>query len=187
MRLSLLGCLVASLSVASFACASDPNKDAKNARDAELEAQREHRQDVAENRGDQRVGAAEAKRENTENTADHSGNSDATKDRVSADAKLTESREVYRAKASERLEKLDARTSELKTLLARAGAKATTKARDSMRTVETQRSSVTHDLEQLPKVSDDAFAGAKSHLDSQLDTLEGLVKKTAKDIDESKR
>lgn len=184
-RLSLITCLVVTL--AAVGCASDPNKNANDAHEAELKAQREHNQDTAGKRGDQRENVAESRREGIETTAAQSGGGSATKDRVGAEAKLNEAREVYRSKATERLEKLDARTAELKTLIDRAGSKATTKSRDSLRTVETQRTAVTRDIDQLRAVPDDHLAAAKTSVEAQLDTLEGLVKKTAKDVEEFKR
>lgn len=184
-RLSLITCLVVTL--ASVGCASDPNKNASDAHDAELKAQREQNQTAAGNAGDRREDAAEQRRENVENTAASSGGGSATKERVGAEAKLNEAREVYRSKATERLAKLDAKTAELKTLIDRAGSKATTKSRDSLRTVDTQRAAVTRDIDQLRSVPDDNLAAARTNVETQLDTLDGLVKKTAKDVEEFKR
>jgi hypothetical protein len=171
-------------SITLFACAGDPNKQANDAHDAELKAERKTVQNTADERSDQRVDAAEAQRDST--NANASGSS-AKKDRVSADAKLTEARDVYRAKATERLEKLDARTAELKALVEKAGGKATTASRDALQTVATQRSLVTKELDQFPKVANDDFKQAKTSLDTQLDNLEGLVKKTANEVDKFKK
>ena len=167
-------------SIFAFACAGDPNKQANDARAAKIEAERKQSQDSAEGRSDARVNAAEVKRENTEATA---GGSTASKDRASADAKLAEARDVHRAKATARLEKLDARTSELKALIDRAGAKASTAARDALKTVATQRSMVTRSLDDLPKVANDGWKQATTRLDAQLDDLERLEKAAANEID----
>ena len=167
-----------------FACAGDPNKQAEDAHDAELKSERKQLQNNADDRSDTRVKAAEVQRENTEATA--SGSS-ATKDRASADAKLTEARDVYRAKATERLEKVDARTVELKALVDKAGGKAPTASRDSLKTVDTQRSMVTRELDQLPRVTNDTWQQAKTSLDTQLDSLEGLVKKAAVEVEKIKK
>lgn len=172
------------LSLSLFACAGDPNKQANDAREGELKAERKQLQATADDRSDTRVQAAEVQRDSTEANTTASG---AKKERVNADAKLTEARAIYRAKATERLEKVDARTAELKALVEKAGAKATTSSRDSLKTVETQRSQVTRALDGLPAMADDDFKTAKSSLDKQLDDLEGLVKKTATEVEKFKK
>ena len=67
-----------------------------------------------------------------------------------------------------------------------AGAKAPTSARDSITTVDTQRTLVQRDLDAFPSVANDAFEGAKSHLDSDLDTLEQLIDKSDKEVSKMK-
>ena len=170
--------------MALFACASDPNKNANDAHEAELKAERKTVQNTADERSDQRVAAAEQQSDTTKANA---GGSSASKDRAGADAKMIESRDVYRAKATERLEKADAKTAELKALVERAGGKAPTSTRDSLTTVATQRSLVTRELDQLPRISNDDFGKAKTSLDTQLDNLEGLVKQAAKEVDKIKK
>lgn len=172
------------LSISAFACASDPNKQANDAHDAELTSQRQKVQDNAETRSDTRVKAAEMQRQNTEGSA---SGSPTEKDRTSADAKLMEARDIYRAKATERFEKLNARAAELKVLVDRAAGKASTASRDALKTVDTQRLMVARELDQLPKVANDDWSQAKTSLDTQLDSLEGLVKKAANEIDKFKK
>lgn len=167
-----------------LACAGDPNKQANDARDGELKSDRKQEQANADGRGEARVNAAEAQRANTDATAT---GAPATKDRVSADAKLTEARDIYRAKSTERLEKADARAAELKALVDKAGGKAPTAARDALKTVDTQRSLVTKELEQLPRIANDDFKQAKTSLDTQLDNLEGLLKKAGNEVDKIKK
>lgn len=176
--------LASSLSALLVGCASDPNKQASDAHDAELKSQREDKQDVAGDKSDARVKSAENQREHTEATAT---GSDATKDRKSADAELTETRATHRAKASEKLEKLDAKTQELKALVAKAGGKASTASRDALKTVDTQRAMAGNSLRDLPNVANDGWASAKSNVDKQLDTLDGLVKKAADEVDAFKK
>jgi len=179
----LLGLLPLCLSLVA-GCASDPNKNAEDAHTAELKSERKQVQETADQRSDQRVAGAEVVRENTVATAK---GSEASKESTEADAKLLEARTAYRAKATERLEKADAKTSELKQLIDRAGAKATTSSRDSLQTVNTQRIMVTKELDQLTQVKNDDFANAKTRLDAQLDTLEGLVKKAASEVGKFKK
>lgn len=167
-----------------LACAGDPNKQANDAHDSELKSDRKTIENTADDRKEMRVTAAEAKRDTTE--ANASGSS-ATQDRVGADAKLTEAREIFRAKSTARLEKLDARTSELRQVVDRAGGKATTASRDALKTVDTQRGLVTRELELLPKQSNDDWDHAKTSLETQLDNLEGLVKKAASETGKFKK
>ena len=176
--------LAALLSTALFACAGDPNQKAEDAHDAQLKTERKQQENAADNRSDARVNAAEVQKDTT--TANASG-TPAMKKTTAADAKMTEARSVARAKATERLEKVDARVVELKALLDKAGPKATTSARDSLQTVMTQRSMVTNELDRLPSVADDQFEGAKTNLSTQLDALEGLVKKAGTELDKSKK
>ncbi len=173
-----------SLSLCSVAaCAGDPAKQADSAHDAELKSERKENQSNAEGRGDTRVNAAEAQRDNTDATAGGGANGNATK----ADAKMTEARDIARAKSTERLEKLDAKTTELSQLVAKAGGKAPTAARDSLKTVQTQRGLVATALDQFPTVSNDDFKQAKTSLDTQLDILEGLVKKATTEVGKIKK
>jgi hypothetical protein len=172
------------ISVSALACASDPNKQANDAHDAELSSQRQQVQDNAEQRGDTRIQAAEIQRQNTEVNAQ---GTPATQDRTSADAKLTEARAIYRAKANERFEKLNARAEELKLLVNNAANKATTASRDALKTVETQRAMVARELDQLPQIVNDQWSNATSHLDAQLDSLEALVKKAGNEVSKSKK
>jgi chromosome segregation ATPase len=176
--------LAGGLSALLFACASDPNKRASDAHDAELEAQRKEQQAHAGERSDARVRSAEAQRDGTEARAT---GSEATQDRTSAYAELTEARATHRAKATERFEKLDARTQELKALVGKAGGKASTASRDALKTVDTQRAMVAGSLRDLPTVTNDAWSGAKSRLDEQIGTLDGLVKRAADEVDAFKK
>lgn len=182
MNRSLL--LSALLSTALFACASDPAKKADDAHDEQLKTERKQQENAADQRSDTRVNAADMQKDQT--TANATGTS-AMKKTTAADAKMTEARQVARAKATERLEKVDARMVELKALVDKAGAKAPTSARDSLQTVTTQRSMVTNELDRLPNVTDDQFGGAKDNLDKQLDALEGLVKKAGTEVDKIKK
>lgn len=172
------------LSTALFACASDPNKQAVDAHEAELKSERKQQENAADNRSDARVTAAEVKQENTTSSAT---GTPAMQKSTSADAKMTEARTVARAKATERLDKADARTAELKALVDKAGPKAPTSAHDALKTVATQRGMVTNELGRLPTVTDDQFDNAKNNLSTQLDTLEGLVKKAGDEVGKIKK
>jgi hypothetical protein len=167
-----------------LACAADPNKQANDAHDGELKSERKQLQNTADERSETRVTAAKAEREDTQVNA---SGSPATQERVVADAKLTEARDSFRAKATGQLEKLDARTSELRQLVERAGGKATTASRDALKTVETQRSLVTRELDRLPTLANDDWDHAKVSLETQLDNLDGLVKKAASEVSKFKK
>ena len=182
MNRSLL--LSALFSTALFACASDPAKKADDAHDEQLKSERKMQENAADNRSEARVNAADVQKDQT--TANAAG-TPAMKKTTAADAKMTEARQVARAKGTERLEKLDARMTELKGLVDKAGAKAPTSARDSLQTAATQRGIVANELDRLPNVTEDQFSNAKDNLDKQLDTLDGLVKKAGTEVDKIKR
>jgi hypothetical protein len=179
----LLLLLLGVLPSAALACASDPNKEANDAHNAELKSERNEKQAAADDKSDRREATAGAQRDMT--TANATG-SPANKDKIGADAKMKEARDVSRAKATERLEKADARTTELKAIVKRSGAKATTASRDSLNTVDTQRALAKQSIDQLASASNDDWERAKSNTDAQLDTLEGLVKKTSDEVDKFK-
>ena len=169
--------------LALVACASDPKKNADDARNAELQDQRKTEEKSAERRADQKESAAEGQRMATENAATGSS---ATQDRVEADAKLKQARDVYRANATERLEKADAKTREIKAKLNRAGNKAPTATRDSLKTLEAQRALVQTEMDKLPSTTNDNWEAAKSRIDAQLVTLETFVSNTATAVDKVK-
>ena len=170
-KLTLLAspCLLALALVAG--CASDPAKNADDAHDKQLEDQRKMAQTQATTQGDMNVDAANQARK-----------AETASGVAPADAKMVEARRVAQAKGQERVTKLDAKTRELKGKVTNAGAKATTSARDSLRTVDTQRALVQQDMDALPTVANDGFEGAKSKLDTDLDTLDGLIDKAGKEI-----
>lgn len=172
------------LSTLLLACAGDPVRKADDAHDAEMAANRRSSQAGADQRGDAREKAAEVDRQNSQVNATGPA---ATKDRTSADAKLTEARAVYRSQATEKLDKIDARTAELKAIVGRAGAKASTASHDALATVDTQHGIVAGEIEALPRIANDDWDRAKNQLDKQLDTLDGVVKRAAKEVDKLKK
>ncbi len=180
MKRSLL--LFGALSIASFACASDPNKDANDAHNAEFKSDRQTQQNAADYEKKQAVNNAEARTDATIATTNSSDAPKANKKAAAADARLAEDREVARAKAVQRLEKADAKTSELRNVITRAGGKATTQSRDSLQAVDNQRVAVKMSIDQLAASSDDDLKQAKTNADSQLDTLEGYVKMADKEV-----
>ena len=165
------------------ACSSDPNKKADDAHNAELESNRKVEQNQAESRKDANVKAAEHAQDST---AAPAGASTATQNRVVADSKVVEARRIYKAKATERLEKVDARSSELKGVLDHAGGKASLQSRESVATVDRQRGAVRRDIDGLDQVAADGWKDATARCDSDLDALEGYVKQAGKEVDKTK-
>jgi hypothetical protein len=180
-RISLAaGALVAA---ALAGCASDPNKDVKEARTDEIEARRDAREDAA---GAERR-QAEAKAERDQGAAaadaDRRYGDSAKGDRVEAESKMTEARKKYRAKAVERVQKLDARAAELRAKLEQAGTKATTEARDRVAAIRNQRELVGRETDQLGRINDDAWEGAVKSLNTRIDELEEVTKRAASEVD----
>ena len=183
-RFRLLCSLISISQLTIIGCASDPKKDADDAHNAEMKEVRKQDEKGAENRSDNREDSAEAQRKQT--TANAKGANPATKDRVEADAKLKEAHDVDRAKATERLDKADAKTNELKSKANRAGAKAPSSVRDALQTVATQRTLVTGEMQKLSSAPIDNYDQVKGSVDTQLDTLDALVKKAANEVDKIK-
>jgi len=172
------------LSTSVLACATDPNKAANAAHDEQLGAERNQAQSNAADRSDEKVNAAGAQQENTTGNA---VGTPAMKNTTEADARMTEARTVARAKATERMEKVDARVVELKALLDKAGAKAPTSARDVLKPVDTQRGIVASEIARLSNVTDDQFRSATDNLEKQLDTLEELVENAGTEVEKIKK
>ncbi len=138
---------------------------------------------AAEDRSDAKLKAAEIQQESTTPPV---GATDATKSRVEADSKVIQSRAVYKAKATERLEKANARLSELKMLMKRAGPKASTMSRESIASLDTQKDATRRDIQALDQVPPDDWKRAEGHVDNQLDTLESYVNQATKEVDKFK-
>ncbi len=176
--------LITSLLITALcACASDPNKNAQDAYHAELKDNRQQQQSAMSDQTDAKLKSAEARQENTTAPA---GATDATKTRVEADSKVTQQRAVYKAKATERVEKADARLTELKMIVTRAGGKATTVSRESIATSDTQRDAAKRDIDALDRVAADDWKRAETQIETQLETLESYVKLAAKEVDKFK-
>lgn len=181
--LPLLGFLGA-IALGVTACASDPNKRANEAHDAETKARREAQVERADERSE--VAQEQAAYDRRVTAASAEGQNEATHDRVKADAKVVEAREKAKAKSIERLEKADARANELRTVVARAGGKATTKSRDALAAVDSQRLQAKMSIDQLSSAPPDDLERAKDYADHQLDTLEGYVERAADEVDDFK-
>ena len=156
-------------------CAGDPAKNADDAHDKQLEDQRKMAQSQATTQGDMKI-----------DDANRAKQADTAVGVAPADAKMIEARRVAQAKAQERVDKADAKTRELKGKVANAGAKATTASRDSLTTVDTQRGIVQHDIDAMQNVGNDSFESAKSHLNADIDALEGLIDKANKEVSNMK-
>lgn len=174
-------CLAATLSIASVvACSSDPNKNANDAHDAQLAAQRDQQEHAADAYKKQQIADAKNERQTTDATVAHSDR--ATKNGTEADAKMVEARQVASAKFVDRLQKADAKTEELRALINHAGGKATTQSRDALAAVDQQRTQAKQACDWVANSTDDQFATAKQTANTQLDTLEGYVKQLDKEV-----
>ena len=176
--------MVTVLAASTFGCASDPNKDVKDARIQEIEAKTDSKDDSAEAQRKQAEHAAEVQRAQSDGlAANQYAGAPASRERAEAENKMTEERKSYQAKARERLQKLDARAAEAKAKIEAARGKAPTDARRQLETVSTQRGLVMTDMDRLATVSNDAWKDATSSLDTKLDDLEKLTDSAVKSAD----
>lgn len=173
--------LLGALSIAAVACHSDPNTQVNSAQQAQLESQRKHEEQASTDRKDYLVDDAENQRKGI--VAQGVPGDHADQKRLKADAKMTEARRVAVAKADDRLQRADARTNELKALVNQAGGKATTQSRDALQAVDNQRVAAQMSINQMTSTDDAGFKQAKDYSESQLDTLEGYVKRAEKEVD----
>lgn len=154
-------------------CASDPNKNLKTAQAEEAEGVRRAKEDVAEDRRDNRVDQASAAQQQDEKHA--SNYAGATSDRMDAQAEMRAAREKHRAKTQERLDKATARLQEARKNLQIAGNKAPTDMQTRVQTAETQKSLVEKSLHELSGIRNEDWKGATENLAKQLDELDKLV------------
>lgn len=165
-------------------CSSDPNKNANDAHDAQLDAQRQQEQRAADANRDQQISAAKTDRKSADEAVAQSDRQ--TKNGTDADAKMVEARRVASAKALDRLYKADAKTEELRALINHAGGRATTQSRDALQAVDQQRVQAKQACDWLSNSTDDQFLTAKQTANTQLDTLEGYIKQASSEVDKFK-
>jgi hypothetical protein len=164
-------------------CAGDPNKNVKEARTEEIEAQRAASERDAEAERARAEGRAKLDQNSQEATAERRYGGSATGDRVVAESKMTEERKKYRAQIDERVQKLDARAAELRAKLGQAGAKASTEARDRVDAIRNQRELVGREVTNLGSVNDDSWESAKKSVEARLDELDAIVKRAAEKVE----
>lgn len=168
-------------------CASDPNKNVKEARTDEIEAQRAAKENEAEAQRARSEGRAERDHDARTDGAERRYGDSATGARVEAESKMTEERKKYRAQVTERVQKLDARTAELKAKLGQAGPKASTEARDRVDAIRSQRELVGRESTNLGSVADDNWDSAKKSMNTRLDELEDVIKRAADKVEKLTR
>jgi hypothetical protein len=162
-------------------CSNGSNQDVRDARAAELEAVREQRQQEAEQRREQMVESADAREDAVEELAE--GLPPETEERLDAEADFMEDREVFRADARERLEKIDARITELQALVDQAGYRATLEAKRSLDEAKTQRDLVQQQIDRLPTVTSDQWMSATTMVEERLDELAALVEEASDEVE----
>ncbi len=172
------------VAASAMACASDPNKEVKEARGDEIEAHRDRQEDSAERQRKQADLAAEQQRAKNDNAAaaQYAG-APASRERAEAENKLVLERREYEAKARERLQKLDARAAEAKAKIDAAGTRAKADAKKPLETVATQRAMVVSDLDRLAATSNEGWKAATQAADAKLDDLEKLTDSATKSAD----
>lgn len=175
--ISRLRLLVSTLALASLACATDPNLATERAEAA-------HDKDVLET-------DAAAIDQNADHVGDHAAlNSDHNKDhdklnkqvaddankyearRSDAAANTVEARRIHRADSSAQWSKLDTRTTALETKCAEKKI-----LEPGLAALRTRLTSAKASMAGLIQTSDAAWFESKQHLDAELDSLEGEIKK----------
>jgi hypothetical protein len=84
------------------------------------------------------------------------------------------------------MEKAIARLGELKSIVGRAGGKATTASRESVASVDTQRETTRRGIAGLDAVASGDLKAAQSRVETDLDTLDSYVKLAGKEVDKFK-
>ncbi|HEU4404482.1 MAG TPA: hypothetical protein VFS43_04235 [Polyangiaceae bacterium] len=168
---------------AAAGCANNPGMTVRESYLQEFAAKREAREKAAEAERARAEDQAAREQKAREASADGRYGGSATGDRVVAESKMTEERKKYRAQIDERVQKLDARTAELRAKLGQAGSKATTEARDRVDAIQSQRELVWRETNNLSAVKDDGWESAKKSMDTRVDELEAIVKRAADKVE----
>lgn len=175
--LSRLGLLVATLALFPLACATDPNLATERADAA-------HRKDVLETNDAAVDQNAEHVGEHADLNSDHSKDHDKLNKQVAddankhdarradAEANMVEARRTHRADSSAQWTKLETRTTALET---KCAAKKTVE--PGLAAVRTRLTSAKAAMAGLVATSDGAWFESKTHLDAELTSLEGEIKK----------
>jgi hypothetical protein len=155
------------------ACASDPNKKAKEANVAEAETMREQREKGIEQQADQQVRRIEQQADQQKDQAGALPQS--AEQRAKAQADIMAERQTFAARAQERLRKADARIEEARRKLQVAGGRAPLAAHEKLSMAERERSGVATDLGHVTMVSNERWSDETKRIESRLDALESIV------------
>jgi len=154
-------------------CASDPNKNLKEARNEEAEAVRAQRVGQAEVQKDMSLEKSEAKNEAVHQQA--SAYEDGTKNRMAAEGNMKAERDSYTAKAQERLDRVKARLQEAKRKIAIAGNKAPLTVKTEVDAAMSAHATVANNLRDMQTVTDDNWKTASKATNDRIEELENVA------------
>jgi membrane-bound lytic murein transglycosylase len=176
--LSLTVLLVAPLGTASLAaCASDPNKQLKEATAQEAEANRvqhEAQIDQTEQQEDTRL---EAIRPDTR------GMPAASEQRAKAQSAMGEQRQKFENDARARIQKVQGRLEESRQKLQLGGGDVPTSIQDQLRQTARLTEGLSNQIAHVAQVGDDRWSSEKKRIDEQLEDLEKSANDVKSDAD----
>jgi uncharacterized phage infection (PIP) family protein YhgE len=155
------------------ACASNPNKELKEARAEDAETVREQKVEQIEKSQKEQVEQIEKRTAQTVEGADRVPAS--SQERAKAQAEMVESRKKFQANASARLQKLEARLNEAEKKLRIAGGRVPTKTWDKAKMASELRNGLSNQVNHLAETSDAQWGDEKERIDARLDQLESTV------------
>jgi hypothetical protein len=180
MRTAILMSLMLTSSV--LACASDPNKELKDAQEAQAEAARERRVEQVEQAKDNRLDRIETRTDQIGQRAENML-PEGAEQRAKAQAEMMAARQTFQANAQARLQKADAGLVEVRRKMDIAGGRVPLSLRDEVNLVERERASLRGDLGRLPMVTHDRWGEETKRIDTRLDSLEGSIDAVTSRVD----
>lgn len=180
------------------ACEKNPNTELKSAETELTSEQRKAQQDdamlrqkqadeLAAKHQSERSDQAELRRKQESERAETNAEgkiatSDAEQRVTHANEQMAQDRREFGTKATERLQKLDAKAKELKTKSAKLTAAKKQDFNNNLTRYTAERDALNTKIQNLSSVADDHWQSAKKDIDKRLDTLENTVDKLDKDL-----
>jgi hypothetical protein len=179
-------------------CEKNPNTEVKSAETELTSEQRKSQQEdamlrqkqadeLAAKQQSERVDQAELRRKQESERAETNAESrmatsDAEQKVTHANEQMAQDRRELSTKSTERVQKLDAKTKELKTKSAKLTAVKKQDFNNNLTKYTAERDAVNAKINNLSGVTDDAWQNAKRDLEKRLDALENIVDKMDRDL-----
>jgi hypothetical protein len=175
-------CLLVGAPIAG--CASNPNKEVKEARNEETEAMRARSEQQIEKTKEQQIQGIERSAEQGKTAADTLP--EGSEQRAKAQIEMNEARQTFQVQAQARLQKAQARLEEAQRKLQVAGGRAPTSVHDRVDNVSRETAALSTDVSHLSQVTNDSWGAEKKRIEMRLDQIESSVDDVKSKVDDLK-